>query len=113
MEMSDEEHQLDLPLVVLVNGNSASASEIFAGAVQDYGAGKIVGTTTYGKGIVQQIYSLSDGTALKITTSEYFTPNGRNIHGKGIVPDVVVEYEYDEANPEADNQLQAAIEILK
>lgn len=113
MEMSDEEHQLDLPLVVLVNGNSASASEIFAGAVQDYGAGKIVGTTTYGKGIVQQIYSLSDGTALKITTSEYFTPNGRNIHGKGIVPDVVVEYEYDEANPEADNQLQAAIDILK
>ena len=113
VEMSDEEHQLDLPLVVLVNGNSASASEIFAGAVQDYGAGKIVGTTTYGKGIVQQIYSLSDGTALKITTSEYFTPNGRNIHGKGIVPDVVVEYEYDEANPEADNQLQAAIDILK
>lgn len=113
MEMSDEEHQLDLPLVVLVNGNSASASEIFAGAVQDYGAGKIVGTTTYGKGIVQQIYSLSDGTALKITTSEYFTPNGRNIHGKGIVPDVVVEYEYDEANPEADNQLQEAIDILK
>lgn len=113
MEMSDEERQLDLPLVVLVNGNSASASEIFAGAVQDYGAGKIVGTTTYGKGIVQQIYSLSDGTALKITTSEYFTPNGRNIHGKGIVPDVVVEYEYDEANPEADNQLQAAIDILK
>lgn len=113
IEMSDEEHQLELPLVVLVNGNSASASEIFAGAVQDYGAGKIVGTTTYGKGIVQQIYSLSDDTALKITTSEYFTPNGRNIHGKGIVPDVVVEYEYDEMNPEADNQLQAAIRILK
>lgn len=113
VEMSDEEHQLNLPLVVLVNGHSASASEIFAGAVQDYGAGKIVGTTTYGKGIVQQIYSLSDDTALKITTSEYFTPNGRNIHGKGIVPDVVVEYEYDETNPEADNQLQAAIDILK
>lgn len=112
-EMSDEEHQLNLPLVVLVNGNSASAAEIFAGAVQDYGAGKIVGTTTYGKGIVQQIYGLSDDTALKITVSEYFTPNGRNIHGKGIVPDVVVEYEYDEANPEADNQLQAAIDILK
>ena len=113
VEMSDEAHQLNLPLAVLVNGNSASASEIFAGAVQDYGAGKIVGTTTYGKGIVQQIYSLSDGTALKITVSEYFTPNGRNIHGTGIVPDVEVEYEYDETNPEADNQLQAAIDILK
>lgn len=112
-EMSDEEHQLNVPLAVLVNGNSASASEIFAGAIQDYGVGKIVGTTTYGKGIVQQIYSLSDGTALKITTSEYFTPNGRNIHGKGIVPDIVIEYEYDEMNPESDNQLQAAIESLK
>lgn len=112
-EMSDEEHQLKLPLVVLVNGSSASASEIFAGAVQDHEVGKIVGTTTYGKGIVQQIYGLSNDTALKLTISEYFTPNGRSIHGKGIVPDVVVEYKYDEANPEADNQLQAAIDILK
>ena len=112
-EMSDEEHKLELPMVVLVNGNSASASEIFAGAIQDYGVGKIVGTTTYGKGIVQQIYSLSDDTALKITTSEYFTPNGRNIHGKGVAPDIEVEYEYDETNPEADNQLQAAIDCLK
>ena len=110
---SDEERQMDIPMAVLVNGNSASASEIFAGAIQDYQKGKIVGTTTFGKGIVQNIYGLPDGTSLKITISEYFTPNGRSIHGKGIEPDVVVEYQYDEANPEADNQLQAAIDCLK
>lgn len=110
---SDGERYLDIPLAVLVNGNSASASEIFAGAVQDYGIGKIVGTTTYGKGIVQNLYQLTDGTCLKLTTSEYFTPNGRNIHGIGIEPDVVVEYEYDESNPEADNQLEKAIECLE
>lgn len=110
---SDDEKQMDIPMAVLVNGNSASASEIFAGAIQDYQKGKIVGTTTYGKGIVQSIYGLPDGTSLKITISEYFTPNGRSIHGKGIEPDVVVEYKYDDNNPEADNQLQAAIDCLK
>ena len=103
---SRDKHQLDLPLVVLINGNSASASEIFAGAVQDYEWGTIVGTTSFGKGIVQRIYDLTDGTCLKITTSEYFTPNGRNIHGIGIEPDIVVEYEYD------DNQLERAMECL-
>lgn len=110
---SDEEHQLDVPMVVLVNGNSASAAEIFAGAVQDYGVGTLVGTTTYGKGIVQNLYTMTDGTCLKITTSEYFTPNGRNIHGTGIKPDVIIEYEYDENDPYADNQLEAAVEILR
>ena len=110
---SDEEHKLNVPLVVLVNGNSASASEIFAGAVKDYGAGTLVGTTTFGKGIVQNIYGLPDNTSFKITSSEYFTPNGTNIHGVGVEPDVVIEYEYDEENPEADNQLDKAIEILK
>lgn len=110
---SDEEHKLNVPLVVLVNGNSASASEIFAGAVKDYGAGTLVGTTTFGKGIVQNIYGLPDNTSFKITSSEYFTPNGTNIHGVGVEPDVVIEYEYDEENPEADNQLEKAIEILK
>ncbi|MBQ8559565.1 MAG: S41 family peptidase [Tyzzerella sp.] len=110
---SDEEHQLNIPLAVLINGNSASASEIFAGAVQDFGIGILVGTTTYGKGIVQELYQMSDGTCLKITTSEYFTPSGRNIHGIGIEPDVKVEYEYDEANPDADNQLEAALKCLK
>ena len=110
---SDEEHQLNVPLAVLINGNSASASEIFAGAVKDYGVGTLVGTTTFGKGIVQNIYGLPDNTSFKITSSEYFTPNGTNIHGVGVEPDVVIEFEYDEENPEADNQLDKAVEILK
>jgi len=110
---SDDTNKLEVPLVVLTNGYSASASEIFAGAVQDYQIGRLVGTKTYGKGIVQNIYSLGDGTSLKITSSEYFTPNGRNIHEKGIEPDVEIEYQYDEANPDKDNQLEKAIEVLK
>jgi carboxyl-terminal processing protease len=81
--------------------------------VQDYKLGTLVGTTTYGKGIVQNIYGLGDGTALKITSSEYFTANGRNIHGIGIKPDVELEYQYNENDPNADNQLEKAIEILK
>ena len=110
---SDEEHKLEIPMSVLVNGYSASASEIFAGAVQDYGIGQIVGTTTYGKGVVQQIFDLKDGTCVKLTISEYFTPKGRSIDGKGITPDVEVEYEKNEADPEADNQLDQALEVLK
>jgi len=110
---SDDKKQMQIPMAVLINGNSASASEIFAGAIQDYEMGTLVGTTTYGKGIVQNIYSLGDGTSLKLTTSEYFTPNGRNIHGIGIKPDIEVKYEYDAENPTADNQLQAAIKHLK
>ena len=110
---SDAERYMDIPIAVLINGNSASASEIFAGAIQDYEMGKIVGTTSYGKGIVQNIYGLPDGTSLKVTISEYFTPNGRSIHGKGIEPDIAVEYVYDEENPEADNQLEAAIKSFK
>ncbi len=115
---SDAEHFFDKPLAVLVNGNSASASEIFAGAIKDYGIGTIVGTQTYGKGIVQQIFQLSDGTAMKLTISKYFTPNGNDIHGVGIAPDVEVDLDeslkgktvitYDE-----DNQIQAAIEVLR
>ena len=110
---SDDEHQINVPMVVLVNGNSASASEIYAGAVQDYGIGKIVGTQTYGKGVVQQIFDLGDGTSVKLTIAEYFTPNGRSIDGEGITPDVEVEYEADENNPEADNQLEKALEVMK
>lgn len=110
---SDEEHKLEIPMTVLVNGYSASASEIFAGAVQDYGLGKIVGTKTYGKGVVQQIFDLKDGTCVKLTISEYFTPKGRSINGKGIIPDVEVEYEENEENKEADNQLEKAVEVLK
>ena len=110
---SDAEQAYDGPLAVLVNGYSASASEIFAGAIQDYKAGTIVGTTSYGKGIVQQLLPLSDGTCVKLTVSEYFTPNGRNIHGVGIETDVEIEYKADEENTEADNQLDAAIAEVK
>lgn len=109
----------ELPLTVLVNGNSASASEIFTGAVKDYGIGTIVGTTTYGKGIVQSVYPLSDGTAVKITVSRYFTPSGVCIHGIGVAPDVEVELAEELRQKvsiahEEDNQLQTAIqELLK
>lgn len=114
---SDAENYFDKPLAVLVNGNSASASEIFAGAIKDYGTGTLVGTQTFGKGIVQKIYPLSDGTAVKLTVSKYYTPKGNNIHEIGITPDVEVELNEEVANevtiPEdQDNQLQKAIEIL-
>lgn len=114
---SDVENYFDKPLVLLVNGNSASASEIFAGAIKDYGIGTLVGTQTFGKGIVQKIYPLSDGTAVKLTVSKYYTPNGNNIHGIGIAPDVEVELDPAVANEvvipeEKDNQLQKAMEIL-
>ena len=110
---STGEESFDKPLAVLVNGNSASASEIFSGAIQDHGVGTIVGTTTYGKGVVQSIFDLKDGTCLKLTVSEYFTPNGRTIQEKGVTPDVEIEYEYDETNPEKDNQLEKATEVVK
>lgn len=109
----DGKHEFKKPLAVLVNGYSASASEIFSGAVQDYGIGQIVGTTTYGKGVVQQLIGLGDGTCLKLTIAEYYTPSGRSINGTGVTPDVKVDYEYDKDNPEADNQLEKAAEVLK
>ena len=107
-----------MPLAVLVNENSASASEIFAGAVKDYGIGTIVGTTTYGKGVVQSIQPLSDGSAVKLTISNYYTPKGNNINKKGIEPDVSVELDPGlagkaEITHEEDNQLQEAIKVLK
>ena len=110
--------KFEKPLAILINGNSASAAEIFAGAIQDYEIGTIVGTTSFGKGIVQKVMPLTDGTALKLTISKYFTPKGRNIHGTGIVPDVEVEL-LEELKQQVtiphdqDNQLQKAIEILK
>lgn len=111
---------LNAPMVVLINQNSASASEIFAGAIQDYGVGKIVGMKSFGKGIVQSIIPLGDGTAMKITVSSYFTPNGRNIHGDGISPDIEVELPQDESayengylKPEFDTQLQEAVKYLQ
>lgn len=110
---SDEKHRLNLPISVLVNGQSASASEIFAGAVQDYGKAEIIGTQTYGKGVVQNLFDLKDGTCVKLTTSEYFTPKGRSIDGKGITPDVKIEYKYNAKDPKADNQLDKAVSVVK
>ena len=115
---AEDEDSFDKPLAVLVNGNSASASEVFSGAIQDYGIGKLVGTTTFGKGIVQSIIPLGDGSALKLTTAKYYTPKGRNIHDTGLEPDVEVELS-DEAKKKSplekkdDNQLQTAIKELK
>lgn len=114
----DGENELDMPLVVLVNGNSASASEIFAGAIQDYGTGTIVGTTTFGKGVVQSLIPFTDGSAIKTTTAKYYTPSGRCIHGTGIEPDVEVELtegleQKSELTYEEDNQLQTAVETVK
>ena len=110
----DGTRELQMPLVVLVNGYSASASEILAGAIQDYNKGTLLGTRTFGKGIVQRIYRLEDGTALRLTVSAYFTPSGRNIHGIGIEPDIELEYDYDAYEAEGtDNQVERAIEILE
>ena len=103
----------DLPLAVLVNGNSASASEILAGAIQDAGIGTIVGTQTYGKGVVQNVLPLSDGSGFKLTTAAYYTRGGQNIHKVGITPDVAVEFDSDRyKEDETDSQLEKAQEIL-
>ncbi len=113
---ADSDDCLGMPLAVLVNENSASASEIFAGAIQDYEAATLIGTTTFGKGIVQTIFSLSDGSAVKITTANYYTPNGNYIHGVGITPDLVLEYAYlgdgEETDLLLDNQVLKAMEVL-
>ena len=109
-EIFSDENCFKGQMAVLVNGNSASASEIFAGAVKDYGVGTLIGTQTFGKGIVQSLFPLSDGSAVKITVSRYYTPAGNNIHGVGITPDIILEYD---ENAEKDNQLQRAIEVLR
>ena len=103
-----------LPLTVLVNGGSASASEIVAGAIQDRGVGKLVGVKTFGKGSVQRLMPLDKESAVKITIAEYHTPNDRSIHGKGIIPDVLVEIPKDfDRESKQDPQLDKAIEVLK
>lgn len=102
------------PLIVLVNNGSASDSEIVAGAIQDRGAGTLVGTKTFGKGSVQRLVPLDKDSAVKITIAEYHTPKDRSIHGKGIVPDIVVEMPKDtDINPTRDPQLEKAVELLK
>ncbi len=108
-ELCEGRTPIDIPLAVLVNGNSASASEIFAGAVKDHQVGTIVGTTTYGKGVVQTVKDLGDGSALKLTISNYYTPNGVNIHGVGIEPDEKVEMD---GESKEDAQLKKAVEVL-
>lgn len=112
----DGNRQLEVPLVVLVDGNSASASEVLAGAIKDHEMGTLVGTTTFGKGIVQDIIPFSDGSAVKLTVSGYYTPDGNNIHEVGIEPDVVCEFDgeafYRDENP-VDNQLEKAKEVLE
>jgi len=109
---------VDVPMTVLINGASASASEILSGALQDHGAATIVGTQSYGKGIVQSVLDLQDGTALKLTSAKYYTPNGNNIHGVGITPDVEIDLPEElktevTLSLEEDVQLQKAIEVLQ
>lgn len=118
-ETSDAEYW-DIPMVVLVNGMSASASELFTAAIQDYDRGTVVGTTTFGKGIVQTLITFSDdGAGMQLTTASYYSPNGRSIHQTGVEPDVTVELneDYDSSIPwpnlENDNQLATALEELQ
>ncbi|HAE62343.1 MAG TPA: S41 family peptidase [Eubacteriaceae bacterium] len=111
-ERSTDRQKLDIPMAVIINEGSASASEIFAGALQDTGEGVVVGTTSFGKGIVQRMSDFKDGTGYKITISEYFTPNGRNIHGTGIEPDITVEID-EEFMYSEDYSLDKDIQFLK
>ena len=116
-EYASDGHSLDIPMAVLVNGESASASEVFTGAMKDYGRATIVGTKTFGKGIVQNLIPLDNGTAIKMTTAHYYTPSGFDLHGKGIEPDVEVELKEELRNQitvdvKEDNQIEAALKAL-
>lgn len=109
--------EVKVPIAILINGNSASASEVFCGCLQDYGKATLVGTKSFGKGIVQSLLPLGDGSALKVTTSKYYSPKGRNIHGVGFEPDILVELDPElktlaSIPKEKDNQLQAAVKCI-
>ncbi len=115
--MTGDQHSVKIPTAVLVNGNSASASEIFTGAMQDYGAATVIGTQTFGKGIMQTLFTLNNGGGVKLTTDHYYTPNGTDLHGHGVTPDIVVELDEEVSGlavipEEKDNQLQEAIRHL-
>ena len=115
---SDDENSLDLPMVCIINGNSASASEVFVGALKDYGVAAVVGETSFGKGIVQTLWQLSDGSGIKFTTAAYYTPNGTSLQGVGIMPDIEVslpEDAYDDGvlDEDEDTQLQAAVAAIE
>ncbi|MBQ2706540.1 MAG: S41 family peptidase [Agathobacter sp.] len=117
-EYNSDKRCIDIPMVVLIDENSASASEIFAAAMKDYQYATLVGKTTYGKGIVQNIIPLDDGDALKLTTAKYFTPNGNYIHEVGVSPDVEIDYEYtgpDDAtyDKQYDSQFLKAVEVMQ
>jgi len=108
------EADTEIPLIVLINKGSASGSEIVAGAIKDYDRGKLMGTTTFGKGVVQSVVPLKDGSAVSLTTARYYTPDGNYIHEKGIEPDTKVELDIEAAQEdESDNQLQAAIDEME
>lgn len=113
---SKDDH-LGKPLAILVNGGSASASEVLAGAVKDYKVGFLVGTTTFGKGVVQSIFGLTDGSGVKLTVAKYYTPSGECIDGTGIEPDFYIDFpdgfDYNDLNDENDIQLQKAVEVIK
>jgi len=115
-EATNQTSDIDLPLVVLVDGGTASASEIVAGALQDLGRAKIVGSKTFGKGVVNQVIPLPDGSAIALTVARYFTPKGRNIHDRGIVPDIAVSWKHrtpGPPDPAKDPQLRKALEMLR
>lgn len=112
---SEDGHQLDIPMAILIDKNSASASEVFTGAVKDFEKAVVVGEKTFGKGIVQNLIPLGDGSAIKLTTQHYYTPSGFDLHGKGIEPDIAVELDKDAkiGDPATDNQLQEAIRAME
>ena len=112
-----DDKEIKIPIVILVNGNSASASEVFCGALRDYGKAKLLGTKTFGKGIVQSSFAFRDGTGLKFTTSKYYTPKGINIPGTGFEPDIKVKSNgkmtaLKESGYKVDNQINAALDYL-
>lgn len=119
-EKNSDATELNIPLAILVNGHSASASEVLSGAVKDHEKGTLIGTRTFGKGLVQAVVNLDDGSGLKVTIARYFTPSGKCIHEEGIEPDIVIEpsekyidYPVSQIPREEDVQLEKAVEVIK